>query len=355
MNVHINITQEILQLVAQIDEFKGRWQALKAIDRDRLTQLRRTATIESIGSSTRIEGSRMSDAQVETLLANIEIQNFTSRDEQEVAGYAKTMDLVFDSWEYLKLDENHLFQMHTALLGFSSKDERHRGDYKSLDNHVAAFDPDGKPLGVVFETSSPFDTPAHMHELLEWHRKTSTNGELHPLLRIGVFIVRFLAIHPFQDGNGRLSRILTTLLLLQADYAHVSYASIERIIEDNKEAYYRALRATQASFKNDNADWEPWILFFLRTLGKQCELLRKKVADHRILRAKKLSPLSAQVLQLFEQHSHLTNREIVALTQSNRNTVKKILSELVKDQLLTTEGKGRSVRYRIMNLADDSP
>lgn len=348
MNVQIAITQEILQLVARIDEFKGRWQALKAIDRDRLTQLRRTATIESIGSSTRIEGSRMSDAQVETLLANIEIQNFTSRDEQEVAGYAKAMDLVFDSWEYMKLDENHLFQMHTTLLGFSSKDERHRGDYKSLDNHVAAFDSDGKPLGVIFETSSPFDTPAHMHELLEWHRKAFTDGELHPLLRIGIFVVRFLAVHPFQDGNGRLSRILTTMLLLQADYSYVSYSSIERIIEDNKEGYYRALRATQASFKGSKVDWEPWILFFLRTLAKQCELLHKKVADHRILRAKQLSPFSAQVLQLFEQHSHLTNREIVTLSQLNRNTVKKILSELTKDQLLVAEGKGRSVRYRII-------
>lgn len=348
MKVEIAVTQEMLQLVARIDEFKGRWQALKAIDRDRLTQLRRTATIESIGSSTRIEGSKMTDAQVETLLANIEIQSFTTRDEQEVAGYAKVMDLVFDSWEFLKLDENHLFQLHTALLRFSSKDERHRGQYKSLDNHVAAFDPDGRPLGVVFETSSPFDTPRHMAELLEWHRNSLRNDELHPLLRVGAFVVWFLAIHPFQDGNGRLSRILTALLLLQAGYSHVLYASIERIVEDNKEAYYRALRATQSSFRSAEADWEPWIIFFLQTLAKQCEVLRQKVEDHRVMQIKQLSPFSAEVLQLFEQHSHLTNREIVALTNSNRNTVKRVLGELVKEQLLTVEGQGRSVRYRVL-------
>ena len=180
MKVDMALTQEMLQLVARIDEFKGRWQALKAIDRDRLTQLRRTATIESIGSSTRIEGSRMTDAQVESLLANIEIQSFSTRDEQEVAGYAKVMDLVFDSWEFLKLDENHVFQLHATLLSYWTKDERHRGQYKSLDNHVAAFDPDGKPLGILFETSSPFDTPGHMSELLEWHQRALSNDELHP-------------------------------------------------------------------------------------------------------------------------------------------------------------------------------
>ncbi|GAA5497468.1 hypothetical protein Rhal01_03664 [Rubritalea halochordaticola] len=346
MEVTVNITPEILQLIASIDEFKGRWQALGAIDRDRLTQLRKTATIESVGSSTRIEGSKMSDAQVETLLANIEIEKFTSRDEQEVAGYAKVMDLIFDSWKFLNVDENHLLQLHSTLLVHSTKDERHRGAYKTLDNHVAAFDPDGKQIGIVFETSSPFDTPAHMKKLLAWELATRQSNELHSLLRIGVFIVRFLAIHPFQDGNGRLSRALTTLFLLQSGYEYVPYASIERIIEENKDSYYRALRTTQTSFKT-TPDWNAWIVFFLRTLSKQCEVLARKVEDHRIMQASDLSPLALEILSLFEQHNSLSNREMVALTDSNRNTMKRTLSSLVDKRLLILEGKGRSTRYKV--------
>lgn len=346
MEISVNITPEILQLIASIDEFKGRWQALGAIDRDRLTQLRKTATIESVGSSTRIEGSKMSDAQVETLLANIEIDQFTSRDEQEVAGYAKVMDLIFDSWAFLNVDENHLLQLHSTLLVHSTKDGHHRGAYKTLDNHVAAFDANGKQIGIVFETSSPFDTPAHMKALLEWERTTRQSDELHSLLRIGIFIVRFLAIHPFQDGNGRLSRALTTLFLLQSGYEYVPYASIERIIEENKDSYYRALKTTQTSFKT-TPDWNAWIVFFLRTLSKQCEVLARKVEDHRVMQASDLSPLALEVLSLFEQHNSLSNREMVALTGSNRNTMKRTLSSLVEKHLLILEGKGRSTRYKV--------
>ncbi|MGJ8676283.1 MAG: Fic family protein [Akkermansiaceae bacterium] len=347
MVVTVNITSEILQLIASIDEFKGRWQALGAINRDRLTQLKKTATIESVGSSTRIEGSKMSDIQVETLLANIKIEKFTSRDEQEVAGYAKVMDLIFDSWEFLNVDENHLLQLHSTILSYSTKDKRHRGAYKTLDNHVAAFDEHGKQIGIVFETSNPFDTPNHMQELLEWERASRQSNELHSLLRIGIFIVRFLAIHPFQDGNGRLSRALTTLFLLQAGYKHVPYASIERIIEENKDSYYRALRRTQISCQT-TPDWNPWLVFFLRTLSKQCEVLARKVEDHKVMQASDLSPLALQILSLFEQHSSLSNREMVALTGSNRNTMKRTLSSLVEKSLLIIEGKGRSTRYKVI-------
>jgi Fic family protein len=223
---------DLVKLIAEIDEFKGRWEALKTLSPDRLSALRKVATIESVGSSTRIEGAKLTDAQVESLLSKIAIKSFKTRDEQEVAGYAETMDLVFEVFGDMRLTENHVRQLHQTLLRHSEKDERHRGSYKTLANHVVAIDADGQEIGIVFETATPFDTPREMEDLIAWTRKAIDEEALHPILITAVFIVVFLAIHPFQDGNGRLSRVLTTLLLMRAGYAYVPYASLERVIEE---------------------------------------------------------------------------------------------------------------------------
>ena len=271
------IGQDILKLIAEIDEFKGRWDALKTLSPDRLNALRKVATVESIGSSTRIEGAKLTDAEVETLLSHIKIQSFSTRDEQEVAGYAEAMDLVFQAYEDLRLSENHIGQLHQTLLRHSAKDEHHRGVYKKLRNDVVAIDADGKQIGVVFETAPPFDTPREMEALVAWTRKAIEEESLHPLLIIAVFVVQFLAIHPFQDGNGRLSRVLTTLLLLQAGYVYVPYSSLESVIEQNKEAYYLALRQTQGTIRTDAPNWQPWLVFFLRSLAEQVRRLNTKI------------------------------------------------------------------------------
>ena len=239
----LTLGPDLVRLVAEIDEFKGRWEALRTLSPDRLGALRKVAIIESIGSSTRIEGAKLSDAEVEDLLSRaISMQSFRTRDEQEVAGYAEAMDLVFEAYADMRLTENHIRQLHQRLLRHSDKDERHRGSYKTLSNNVVAFDGAGREIGVVFETTSPFDTPREMESLVAWARKALDEEAMHPLLIIAVFVVMFLAIHPFQDGNGRLSRVLTTLLLLRADYAYVPYASLERVIEDNKDLYYKGKR-----------------------------------------------------------------------------------------------------------------
>jgi Fic family protein len=232
----INITKEVLQLVSQIDEFKGAWKALGTLVPDRLDALKKIATIESVGSSTRIEGVKMTDRQVEILLSGPDSLLFRSRDEEEVAGYAEAMNLVFDSFKQIPLSENYIKQLHSILLQFSTKNVRHRGEYKKLPNNVEAFDQDGKNPGVIFETASPFDTLIRMQSLVEWANRSFEDKELHSLLIIAIFIVHFLAIHPFQDGNGRLSRILTTILLLKNSYLYVPYSSLEAIIEENKEA-----------------------------------------------------------------------------------------------------------------------
>ena len=331
-------------LLSELDEFKGAWRALGTLAPERLMALRRVATIESIGSSTRIEGSQLSDREVEQLLSKLDIKKFDSRDEQEVAGYAETMDTVFHSYADIPITENHLKQLHRDLLRYSYKDERHRGDYKKLSNNVVALDADGKMIGVVFETASPFDTPRRMNELVAWLKDVRELGRLHPLLIVAIFIVTFLEIHPFQDGNGRLSRILTTLLLLQAGYIYVPYSSLESVIEHNKEAYYVALRKTQQSLKSDAPDWQPWVLFFMRAMQQQKRRLSAKVEKEKIALVT-MSVLAIQILDYVRDHGRVTTRDMVRFAGASPNTLKTVFRTLVSKGLLVRNGGGRSTWY----------
>ncbi len=342
----IQITPEILGLIAKIDEFKGAWRALGTLAPDRLSALRRVATIESIGSSTRIEGSKLSDRDVERLLSNLQIKTFTTRDEQEVAGYAEVMDLVFASWADIALTENHIKQLHRDLLVYSEKDAWHRGNYKSSSNSVVAFDENGLQLGVVFETATPFDTPRLMTELVTWIQEERSSARLHPLLLIGLWVVIFLEIHPFQDGNGRLSRVLTTLLLLQAGYSYVPYSSLESVIEMNKEAYYLALRQTQGTIRTEAPNWQPWLLFFLRSLAEQMRRLNKKVEREKLVLAP-LPELSLQIVEFTREHGRMTMADAIRLTGSSRNTLKQHFRSLVEQRHLNQLGSGRGVWYEL--------
>lgn len=340
------ISAEILTLITAIDEFKGAWRAFKTIAPDRLAALKHVATIESIGSSTRIEGSKLSDHEVEKLMAGLSGTSFESRDEQEVAGYAKVMELVFTSWEYIPFNENHIRQLHRDLLNYVSKDEAHRGQYKTHENKVVARDPSGQVVGVVFETASPFDTPRLMAELVTWYRSEKENQALHPLLAIAVFVVTFLAIHPFEDGNGRLSRVLTTLLLLQAGYAYVPYSSLESVVEQNKGSYYIALRQTQVTIWKESQDWTPWLLFFLRSLHIQVKRLEKKVEHEKIVLAA-IPELSLKILELTRERGRITLQAAVVLTGANRSTTKLHLQKLRAAGHLVRHGAGRGVWYSL--------
>ena len=340
----IQITPEILSLVAEIDEFKGAWRALGTLAPERLSALRRVATIESIGSSTRIEGSKLSDRDVEKLLANLEIKSFATRDEQEVAGYAEAMDLIFRAWDEVAITENHIKQLHRDLLVYSEKDAWHRGNYKTSSNSVAAFDEDGKQIGIVFETATPFDTPRLMGELVAWLNAVREEKQLHPLITIGVFTVVFLEIHPFQDGNGRLSRILTTLLLLQANYAYVPYSSLESVIEQSKESYYLALRQTQGSIRSETPNWQPWLTFFLRALQQQMKRLSKKIEREKLVLSS-LPELSLRILDHVREHGRVSVGDIIKLTGVSRNTLKVQFKQLVEKGHLTKQGGGRTTWY----------
>lgn len=342
----LKITSKILSLIAEIDEFKGAWQSLGLLEPERLLALKKMATIESIGSSTRIEGSSLSDQDVEKLLINFKIELLKTRSEQEVAGYAELMELVFESWESIHISENHIKQMHRDLLRYSKKDAYHRGKYKKSPNKVVALDAKGKQVGVIFKTATPFDTPLLMKELVQWFKKVLEIKTLHPLLVIAVFVVLFLQIHPFQDGNGRLSRILTTLFLLRSGYDYVPYSSLENIIEQNKESYYLALRNTQKTTYNKNPNWQPWILFFLRTLQKQVKRLIEKIEYEKTILSN-LPSLSVKILEQARKRGRVTIGDMIQITGVSRNTLKEHFRTLTKKRYLIQHGHGRGVWYSI--------
>jgi Fic family protein len=345
-NYQVAITNEILNLISEIDEFKGKWKAINTLSPDRLKMLKKSATIESIASSTRIEGVQLTDAQVETLLSEVRKKSFKSRDEEEVVGYSDAMDFILESFEDLKITENHIKQLHAILLKHSSKDIRHRGEYKKLDNHVVAIDAKGKEIGVIFKTATPFKTPMKMADLIEWTNKAFELKEIHPLIITGIFIVVFLAIHPFQDGNGRISRILTNLLLLKLGYSYIQYSSLESIVEDNKDAYYKNLRDCQITLEAKKIKFENWILFFLKSLKKQKDNLEKKVKAEKILQ-ENFHELHLEILKILKNHNRLSVSEIQRLSGANRNTLKVKLRELVEMKKIKTFGKGRGVVYEI--------
>ncbi len=341
----ITISAEILNLIAEIDEFKGAWQQIHTLTPDRLSALKKVATIESIGSSTRIEGAKLTDRQVEALLSRIETHSFQSRDEQEVAGYAFACEQIFDHFSSIPLTENAFKQLHSWLMQYSDKDVRHRGEYKKVPIRIEAFDAQGKSVGVIFETTSPLETPIKMEELVNWLNQALEKKILHPLLVVGIFIVVFLAIHPFQDGNGRLSRLLTTLLMLKCGYQYAPFSSLESVIEANKESYYLALQKTQKDWQK-SPDWTPWLLFFLNCLQRQKKHLQTKLEKEKIY-LQKLPELSRHIIELLNDHGSLKIGALAALTEANRNTLKKTLATLVGKNLILMQGKGKGAWYTL--------
>ena len=338
------ISSDLLKDIAGIDEFKGRWDAIGNLAPERLSALKKIATIESVGSSTRIEGVKLTDDQIEKLLSGVDITSFQSRDEQEVAGYAELMELIYESYHDILLDENHIRQLHLVLLKYSAKDERHRGYYKSLPNNVEAFDDNGHSIGVIFKTASPFDTPRLMANLVSWAHAAIKTREHHPIMVIGTFIVRFLTIHPFQDGNGRLSRALTALLLLQSGYQYVPYSSLERMVEENKDEYYKALHRAQATIDADESGLNVWLSFFVHCMVNQKNILMSKIDQERLMVP--LAPLSEKIMTIVREHGRVTVREAVALTKSNRNTVKDHIKKLTQNGHLKRCGRGKGTWYK---------
>jgi Fic family protein len=342
---------ELVRLIGELDLFRGTWRKMQEIRAERLVQLRQVTTIESTASSTRIEGVELTDAEVARVLEGIGSESFRARDEAEVKGYAELLTLIYESYADIPLSENHVKQLHRILLGHSSKDERHRGEYKKLPNDVVR--KRGEIIEeVVFKTATPFETPRLMAQLIEVTNAALEEGSLHPLVVIGRFIVDFLAIHPFQDGNGRLARALTSLLLLRAGYDYVPYASLERVIEDNKPQYYVALRESQLAMRGNAAGFGSWLFFFLRALkAQQASLASKLQVEKAVLN---LSALQQKIADLIAARVRMTGPEVARELGLTARAARYHLDVLRSRGIIAARGRKRGAYYTT-SLSEPSP
>jgi Fic family protein len=338
------IPANIISTIAKIDELKGHWISGARLSPQVLGRLKRSVLITSTGASTRIEGARLTDADIEKLIRGINIQKFTNRDKQEVKGYYELLENVFNSWKDLKFNESLIKHFHKELLKYVEKDKSHRGEYKTRENKVHMVGKDGQSIGILFDTTSTYLTPSKMKDLIEWTQKSLKKDKYHPLLVVGNFLVEFLKIHPFSDGNGRLSRILTNLLLLQAGYLYMPYISHEKLIEDNKPDYYIALRAGQKTFGSKKENIITWLDFFLKVTLKQSHMAVKLLSKENI--EKLLSEKQLVVWQYIGREKETSTGSIVKSTNIVRPTVKQALETLLKLKKIERIGLGRSSRYR---------
>jgi len=338
------IPAEIWSKITQIDELKGQWIAGARLSPQVLGRLKRSVLITSTGASTRIEGARLSDEDVEKLMRGIDIQKFTDRDKQEVKGYYELLENIFDSWKNLRFNESTIKHFHKELLKFVKKDETHRGDYKKTENKVHMLNAAGESVGVLFDTTPAYLTPKEMQELVEWTQNVFAEKKYHPLLIVGNFLVEFLQIHPFQDGNGRLSRVLTNLLLLKEGYLYMPYISHEKLVEDNKPEYYLALRQSQKTFKTENETITPWLDFFFTIFLKQSKMAVELLSKENI--EKLLSKKQLSVWQYLQGVDEATPGEIAKKAKVARPTVSQALDKLLRLKKVERIGLGRSTRYR---------
>ncbi len=334
----------IWEKLIQIDELKGRWTAGAQLHPQVLGRLKRAVLVTSTGASTRIEGAKLSDEDIEKLMRGLIVQQFADRDTQEVQGYYELLANVFDSWESLRFSEGLIKYFHQELLKYVEKDVRHRGEYKKQENKVHMIDQAGQSIGILFDTTPAYLTPKEMQELVEWTQQKTQNRSHHPLLIIASFLVQFLQIHPFQDGNGRLSRILTNLLLLQAGYSYIPYISHEKLIEANKADYYMALRRSQRSFKTENETIIPWLTFFFGIIHEQARLAIELLAadNFEIL----LSPTQLKVWEYMLTVDEVPPRELSEKLGIPRSTINQVLNKLMGLDKVERIGLGRSTRYR---------
>lgn len=341
-----SVHQRISQLLSVIDTFKGTWKALEQTKSGYLKELRKIATIESIGSSTRIEGATLTDQEVEKLLKSVKISKLEKRDEQEVVGYYEALEIILESFTEIPLTENYIHQLHGVLLKHSHKDKTHKGKYKNLSNQVVANYPNGTQR-TIFKTTEPHLTASEMEALILWTNNRFKEQDLHPLLIVSTFVYEFLTIHPYQDGNGRLSRLLTTLLLMKLDYRFIQYVSFEHVIESKKEAYYRALMDGQKNRYSKKERIDKWILYFLESLIELTKRLEKKYDTYSKLKVF-LNERQQQIVAYVKEKATAQIKEIEsALDSYSRNTIKKDLTYLVNEGILIKTGGGRGVRYHI--------
>jgi Fic family protein len=337
----LQLDWNLINLISEADRFDAGWTAIERRERLGLKELKSIATIRSVGASNRIEGNKMNDEEVDALIQNLDVSKLSDRDSQEVVGYFQVLDLISESFENIRINESHIKSLHNSLLKYSMKDEWHKGNFKLHSNAVEASFPDGSRQ-IIFQTTEPgYATDDAIRQLIDWYNSES---EIHALIRVATFIYEFLSIHPFQDGNGRLSRLISTLLLLQNGYSWIQYVSFEHEIENRKSEYYQALRICQA--QRPNEDITIWIQFFLNCLANIQAQLWKKLEVSRLETT--LSPKEKSILALIQSRPNLQSGEISTKLAMPSPTVKRILSGLLLKGLIVKQGRGRNVTYQVV-------
>lgn len=339
-NFKMNIDWNLINLISKIDRFDANWTAIERKEGQSLKELKSIATVRSVGASNRIEGNKMSDEEVDVLLQKIDITKLPDRDSQEVVGYYEVLDLISESYQNINITENHIKSLHNSLLKYSTKDEWHKGNYKLHSNAVEASFPDGTRQIIFQTTEAGYATEDAMRLLLSWY---NSETEVHALIKIASFVYEFLSIHPFQDGNGRLSRLLSTLLLIENGYKWIEYVSFEHEIESRKNEYYQALRSCQA--QRPNEDVTVWMQFFLSCLSNIQSQLMKKLQKEGL--EVQLSPKEKSIYMIIQNRPNIQSGEIAEKLAIPSPTVKRILAELLKKELIEKQGSGRGVSYTL--------
>lgn len=339
-NFKVTIDWSLINLISEIDRFDANWTAIERKEGQSLKELKSIATVRSVGASNRIEGNKMSDEEVDILLQKIDITKLTDRDSQEVVGYFEVLVLISESYENIDLTESNIKSLHNSLMKYSAKDQWHKGNYKKHSNAVEASFPDGTRQ-IIFQTTDPgFATEDSMRDLLHWYNSETI---IHPLIRISALIYDFLSVHPFQDGNGRLSRLISTLLLLKNGYKWIEYVSFEHEIENRKNEYYQVLRSCQAQRPKENVT--VWMQFFLSCLSNIQSQLLMKLNKNSI--ETQLSPKEKSIFLIIQNRPNIKSGEISEKLAIPLPTVKRLLSDLIKKELIEKQGKSRGVSYSI--------
>ena len=337
-------TQYVIREIAYIDSFKGKWTSLEIKESQLLKELKQIATIASIGSSTRIEGSTLTNQEVEKLLSNLSMNQLKQRDEQEVFGYYEVLELILDSYRDIELTKNNIHYLHKILLKASSKDEYHRGNYKRITNKVVAKYPGGREK-VIFNTTDPSRVDIEMDEVISWTNKNLNSEEYHPLIVISTFTYEFLSIHPYQDGNGRLSRLLTTLLLLRSGYDFMNYASMETEIEKKKKEYYKVLMDGQKDRYTSKENISSWIQYFLKMLHEAIEILESRFEDIKKTKSY-LSKGQSEIIDFIRSNEPVKISDISnEISSRSIHSIRKDIVYLKNENLIRQVGKGRSTVY----------
>jgi len=339
-NFRLNIDWKLINLISEIDRFDANWTSIERREGQSLKELKSIATVRSVGASNRIEGNKMSDEEVDVLLQKIDITKLTDRDSQEVVGYFEALDLISESYENINLTESHIKSLHNSLMKYSVKDVWHKGNYKLHSNAVEASFPDGTRQIIFQTTEAGFATEDAIRQLLNWY---NSDTEVHPLIKVASFVYDFLSVHPFQDGNGRLSRLISTLLLLKNGYTWIQYVSFEHEIENRKNEYYQVLRSCQA--QRPNEDVTVWMQFFLSCLSNIQSQLMTKLNKSSL--ETQLLPKEKSVFTIIQNRPDIQSGEIAKKLAIPAPTVKRILSELLKKGLVEKQGSGRNVSYTI--------